>query len=375
MYDLIIIGAGPAGIAAGIALIRLRPELKDRVLVLEKEHFPRPKLCGGGLTQDAEAILKKLALNINEIPNVTSDAIRLQFKSTTFEYKIPGHSLRLVDRQEFDAWLYQNAINSGVMIKTGINVLSLRQGEHEVMLGTSQGEYISKFALIANGSKSTFLPANTKRVKAKVIELIIPRTNELFEKPLFDLTGKSYGFNGYFWAFPSCDASGLTLNLGVYDANIKPRPKKLRAIEALNEWAGRRGISIDVSSIKGAPINLMAGKPIVQTGRTYFIGDAVGVDPLLGEGISFSLGYGVVAAQFFSSQIDHPGIPDFQTFFQKSCLYKALKWRNFYAQLFYFFYQDWTTAILWQFFYKAINYLMRNVHSGWGEELDLEISG
>lgn len=371
MPDLIIIGAGPAGLSAAIAILRLRPELKDRILVLEKERFPRPKLCGGGLTHDAEVILTKLNLDVSEIPNLTSDIIRLQFKSTTFDYKIPGHSLRMVDRQEFDNWLYENALRSGIQILTGINVMAISEEKKQVVITTNNGIFKAKFALVANGSKSTFLPMNPERKKAKVIELIIPRTGTQFEKPLFDLTGKSYGFNGYFWAFPSCDKTGPTLNLGVYDANIRPRPKRFGAIEALQQWTANRGISIESKLIKGAPINLMSGKPIVQSGRKFFIGDAVGVDPLLGEGISFSLGYGVVAAQFFTKRLDDQGIPDFQSYFMKSWLYKALKRRNFFAQVFYYFYQDWTTHILWRFFNKAINLLMRNYHSGWGDEIDL----
>ncbi len=56
-YEIIVVGAGPSGSAAALQLANLDPNLAQRVLLMDKAIFPRPKICAGGLTKDAEFIL------------------------------------------------------------------------------------------------------------------------------------------------------------------------------------------------------------------------------------------------------------------------------------------------------------------------------
>ena len=67
-YDVLILGGGPAGLSTALHLAQLAPGLIPRILVLEKAHYPRPKLCAGGLLADAEVNpLRRLGLDVGEV--------------------------------------------------------------------------------------------------------------------------------------------------------------------------------------------------------------------------------------------------------------------------------------------------------------------
>ena len=56
VYDVAVIGAGPAGTAAALRVLRDRPA--SRVLLLDPATFPRDKVCGDGI---AAAVFDLLA--------------------------------------------------------------------------------------------------------------------------------------------------------------------------------------------------------------------------------------------------------------------------------------------------------------------------
>src|SRR5512143_362329 len=105
--DILILGGGPAGLSTALHLAQLAPQLKSRILVLEKAHYPRPKLCGGGLTVDAEVLLQGLGLDVAEVPHVDAAEAHLDFAGHGLTVAAPRgkHVLRMIRRDEFDAWL------------------------------------------------------------------------------------------------------------------------------------------------------------------------------------------------------------------------------------------------------------------------------
>src|SRR5437870_3050742 len=68
-YDVVIVGGGPAGVATALALTNRQPALAERLLILDRATFPRPKLCGGGVSQHAEDNLERLGARV-EVPGV-----------------------------------------------------------------------------------------------------------------------------------------------------------------------------------------------------------------------------------------------------------------------------------------------------------------
>src|SRR5690606_41806838 len=60
VWDLVVVGAGPAGCAAALGALRHRPEL--RVLVLDKAGFPRDKACGDGIAAHGRDELARLGV-------------------------------------------------------------------------------------------------------------------------------------------------------------------------------------------------------------------------------------------------------------------------------------------------------------------------
>ena len=102
-YDVVIIGAGPSGIAAGHNIINN----KLSCCIIDKQVFPRNKLCAGGVTQKTFELLKSLNLGqeFKGENTIISKSVSIYLKDkyiTDIECK--GNTY-LVDRFEFDEYL------------------------------------------------------------------------------------------------------------------------------------------------------------------------------------------------------------------------------------------------------------------------------
>src|SRR5450759_2746596 len=154
-YDVIIVGAGPAGISTALHLVNLAPELVSRTLILEKAHHPRPKLCGGGILPDAEVVLCQLGLDITEVPHVDVDWAHFDFDGQGMKMRGETKGLfafRVIRRHEFDAWLASEARDRGFLIHENTTVKSIAATETGVVVATDQGEYHAAVVVGADGS-------------------------------------------------------------------------------------------------------------------------------------------------------------------------------------------------------------------------------
>src|SRR3954452_18575813 len=77
-YDVVVVGAGPAGCAAAAAVAQAGPQLA--VLVVDRADFPRDKPCGDGITHEVETELAALGFDVPQIfagaPPVAGLALR-----------------------------------------------------------------------------------------------------------------------------------------------------------------------------------------------------------------------------------------------------------------------------------------------------------
>ena len=120
MVDVIIAGAGPAGAIAALTLARAGA----RVIIVDRERFPRDKLCGDTLNPGAVRLLRSLDLiggPLTAALPLTGMRLTGPTASVTAHYAAdsPGLSIR---RRDLDAWLLERAIAAGARFEAGLVV-------------------------------------------------------------------------------------------------------------------------------------------------------------------------------------------------------------------------------------------------------------
>src|SRR3990172_4598626 len=124
-YDVIIVGAGPAGAATALNIHRYNPDLAAKTLLLEAATLPREKICAGGITGKGEKKLEAVGLGI-DTPYALINQVRLINGDRVVEVYRHG-VCKVIRRDEFDAYLAKSAAKRGSVLKDGEKVVDVKQ--------------------------------------------------------------------------------------------------------------------------------------------------------------------------------------------------------------------------------------------------------
>jgi flavin-dependent dehydrogenase len=302
-FDVVIIGGGPSGLGAAFHLLRLNPDWADRMIVLEKERYPRHKLCAGGITSFGLARLQSLGLT-PQVPFIPIKVAHLQYLNRS--ERVRGRpALIVIRRSEFDAWLAEQARQRGVLLKEASPVIKLIRSENGIQVVTREEVYFSRVLIGADGSCGIVRRWVDARERpphvARALEYLLPASGDEPEfanqMAYFDFSPFRSHLQGYSWRFPSLVNGEPYLNCGIYDSRVDGKRSKADLRTLLDRQIERDFLRVEDVEVGGHPIHWFSPWNRLSDERVLLTGDAAGVDPLFGEGIAVSLSYGDVVAK------------------------------------------------------------------------------
>jgi geranylgeranyl reductase family protein len=307
MYDVVVVGAGPAGSTAA----KFLSEESLKVLLIDKDKFPREKPCGGGLPS---RVLNRFEY-IKDEGLIDSYSFGGVVHSSNMEYKIEiekdEHIVAMVLRKKFDFGLVKLAVDSGAILKDGTEVKDIKISKDKVKIFLDDGTSVdSEIVIGADGIWSAVAKKSGLSQKHKNAGMCIFQEYHVGKETLDKYFSKKrhchihiklFGTPGYGWVFPKNEH----LNIGI--GEIKPMSNKLKGKTNLKEvFRNYMGILKENNII---PNNLKIGKiqggalPISLLEKTYsdrviLCGDAGGfINPVSGEGIYYAMASGEIAAK------------------------------------------------------------------------------
>jgi flavin-dependent dehydrogenase len=292
--EVIVVGGGPAGAAAAA---RLKAAGMD-VIVLDKERFPRQKLCAGWITP---AVLRDLELEIPAYPYGFLSFRRLHWHLFGLHLPLPcvQHSIR---RVEFDAWLL--ARSGADVVRHAVTEIA-RDGGHYVL----DGQFRCRYLIGAGGTACPVRRAlfdqtlpRARGLQTVTLELEFPHQ---WRDPDCHLWFFERGLPGYSWYVPK--ASGwLNVGVGAMASRLKLRGDSIRKHWRHLAAKLERDFQIAIPGEPSGYSYYVQGPLPGRVGNAFLTGDAAGLATRdLCEGIGPAISSGQRAAESILTGVDY----------------------------------------------------------------------
>ncbi len=285
-YDVVIVGAGPAGASAALAARRAGAS----VLMLDRARFPRDKTCGDGIAPHAIEVLTRLGVTgvADGFEPVTDlHLVGPSGASVTGRLKRPDYT---IPREVFDARLVAAALAAGaVLAKHTVRVIDERPDAVVI-----DGVIAARTVIGADGAYSIVRralgePANPPACLALAIRGYAPATMSGTQRIV---TAGGTQWPAYAWNFPIGDGRANVGYGEVLRGKTLSRQYMLDRITRLLP-------DIDLgaaSGVRAHHLPLSTHRPIPGRGRLLLAGDAYSlVNPFTGEGIFYAVASGSLA--------------------------------------------------------------------------------
>ena len=323
-YDVIIVGAGPAGSNTAISYKNLNPELN--IGIFDKSQFPRDKSCGDAIGPGVINALKRFGNEhiLDDEPEVISTTLfgpnnigiqnyipEVQNKEDSVVYVIP--------RLDLDNRIFNLAKSLGVDSYEEYRYMGFQKNLDETISVTfknsagTEETYITKLLVGADGANSRVrkdlnLNQNTDWHKAIAIRAYIDSPNylEIFKERSLMFEINVSALRGYAWAFPS---KGTLINIGIGMplSLFKKENKNINDMldDFIKTLEGRGVIVENLRMEKSYMLPFASSRPKLAHDRVALVGDAGSmINPMSGEGIFYGMESGFLLAQSTHNLLD-----------------------------------------------------------------------
>jgi geranylgeranyl reductase family protein len=331
-----VVGAGPSGATAA----RWCAKYGFSTLLIDQSYFPRDKTCGGMVSPRA---IKELDFEIQEVVKQEYYEAKVFSPKNNF-VKLKSSSLLAIGvlRKDFDQLLIQKAQSSGVTFLEGKKAEKISLNKNEVRIFCKNDFNATADVLIAADGVNSIISNQIgirKHFQPDEVGLACVSEVKLGRNTIIKSGFKSIEFYigltpaGYGWIFPKGDylsvgAASLLSELRQTKTmfpNFVKRMKKLR--------------SIDLENLKWHLIPIGGKQKSVGKDRIIMTGDAAGfVDPIIGEGITYSILSGKTTASSIRSAFETRNLKGLASIYWKQCkdILSDLQTAYFFARKLYY---------------------------------------